>query len=221
MKNKEWLKEKLDKLTTCFNGRELSRYEMGRLDGYTHATMLLDELDEPELTQDQVDKYLYQRNLVAVDEMVIHQTGMQDKVVVEKPIIPKFVADYVETLKNNDLDLALCIYDGTYGIKVSEWLFEVDDEQGVKNRNLIMRAWLNGYNVEKEKEHYDYNNRGNCELQKEKKYYVFDSRDNSYLGFNDERTELEWHYYTVNKESFTEAEIKDIDEKFWAFAEEV
>lgn len=48
MKNKEWLREALDKLTTGFNGRELSRYEMGRLDGYTHATGLIDQLDEPE-----------------------------------------------------------------------------------------------------------------------------------------------------------------------------
>lgn len=45
-KDIKWLKEELDKSTTGFNDRELSRYEMGRLDGYTHASMLLDELDE-------------------------------------------------------------------------------------------------------------------------------------------------------------------------------
>lgn len=47
-KDKEWLKKALDKSITGFNGRELSRYETGRLDGYTHATMLIDQLDEPE-----------------------------------------------------------------------------------------------------------------------------------------------------------------------------
>lgn len=216
-KDIKWLKKQIERLSYTPKGLD----ENSSIISKNWVLNFIDQLDESELTQDQVDKYLYERNLVAVDEMMIHQTGMQDKVVVEKPAIPKFVADYVETLKNNDLDLALCIYDGTYGIKVSEWLFEVDDEQGVKNRNLIMRAWLNGYKVEKEKEHYDYINRGNCGVQKEKKYYVFDSRDDSYLGFNGERTKLEWHYYAVNKESFTEAEIKAIDEKFWDFAEEV
>ena len=64
--------------------------------------------------------------------------------------------------------------------------------------------WLDGYEVEKEK-----------------KYYVYDSTTDSYLGFNGDRTKLGWYYYIVNKESFTEAEIKDYDERYWAFAQEV
>ena len=42
-------------------------------------SMEMEELDEPELTQDQVDNYLYKRNLVAVDAMMVHQLGKKEE----------------------------------------------------------------------------------------------------------------------------------------------
>ncbi|WP_373751333.1 DUF1642 domain-containing protein [Jeotgalibaca porci] len=49
MKNdKKWLKESINELKTIFNGRKMGEYETGRLDSYTHVSMLIDYLDEPE-----------------------------------------------------------------------------------------------------------------------------------------------------------------------------
>ncbi|WP_373768373.1 DUF1642 domain-containing protein [Jeotgalibaca porci] len=50
MKNdKKWLKESVNELKTIFNGRKMGEYETGRLDGYTHVSMLIDYLEEPEV----------------------------------------------------------------------------------------------------------------------------------------------------------------------------
>ena len=141
----------------------------------------------------------------------------------EKPVIPQFIANWIDAHNlygNNPLreyrDLEIDFNEG--------W---TDEEDAAvyhwvnKNPYAFIDALRYGCEVQKEKKHCDYDNRDGCKVEKEKRYYVFDSRDDSYLGFNSERTELEWHYYAVDKESFTEAEIKDIDEKFWDFAKEM
>lgn len=142
----------------------------------------------------------------------------------EKPVIPQFVADHIEKHKGEELHLVSrldFVSEEEFEKKTKEWLYENSYEENLKHQYLLIDAVRYGYEVEKEKKNCDYDNRDGHKTEKEKKYYVFDNRDDSYLGFNDERTKLEWHYYTVDKESFTEAEIKAIDESFWELAEAV
>lgn len=69
----------------------------------------------------------------------------------QKPVVPKFVADWIELCKEK-ADLISCL-SGSYEYGVNQykritededWLFEADHQE------LVARAWLYGYEVEKE-----------------------------------------------------------------------
>ncbi|WP_242258120.1 DUF1642 domain-containing protein [Streptococcus thoraltensis] len=76
---------------------------------------------------------------------------------IQKVVIPKFVADWIDRIKSscNDVlrmsvkdamdDLSLDIEDG-HADEIKEWLW---DEK--ENWDIFVRAWLDGYEVEKEK----------------------------------------------------------------------
>ena len=66
----------------------------------------------------------------------------------QKPVVPQFVAEYIKYAKNHDWDLQdamdsdlIAIEDGNF----SYW-FYTDD-----NMELFAQAWIDGYEVEKEK----------------------------------------------------------------------
>lgn len=64
----------------------------------------------------------------------------------QKPIIPRFMADIIVSLKKNDMTLydALNIYSFDDDInEIDDWVQE--------NSDTFARAWLDGYEVEKEK----------------------------------------------------------------------
>ncbi len=208
-KDIKWLKEELDKLTADFNGRELSRYEMGRLDGYTHATMLLDELDEPEkLSEEWINehsKYYTMENSVEISDLK-NLLLPQPK----KPVLPKFVDDWIDAHNlygNNPLreyrDLEKDFNEG--------W---TDEEDAAiyhwvnKNPYAFIDALRYGYEVEKEKL-YTVELPHSYELIKLLHTQNYHIKKYSESGFGD---------YT---NTFTEAEIKKIDERLMAFAEEV
>lgn len=117
-KDKEWLKESINELKTIFNGRKMSGYVAGMLDGYNHASMLIDHLDEP-----------------------------------EKPVIPQFVADYIEQSKkdNDSINQVFAFMDDKEDKDLWHWLFPSMYEEKRANQEVFMRAWLDGYEVEKEK----------------------------------------------------------------------
>ncbi|WP_425306543.1 DUF1642 domain-containing protein, partial [Enterococcus lactis] len=73
----------------------------------------------------------------------------------QKPVVPKFVADWIELCKEK-ADLISCL-SGSYEYGVNQykritededWLFEADHQE------LVARAWLDGYEVEKEPLYY-------------------------------------------------------------------
>lgn len=106
MKNKEWLKEEINKVTSRIYGADFNTIK--------ETDDLINQLEEPEQ---------------------------------EKVAVPQFVADWIE--KNRDKTTLLdskammiqrCIHDD---LRVLDW---VDD-----NEDLFIRAWLDGYTVEKEK----------------------------------------------------------------------
>lgn len=63
----------------------------------------------------------------------------------QKPVIPQFVADYIEFKKENDFHVygAMRVIEDHYDQRVPEWFYE-------KNVETFVRAWLDGYEVEKE-----------------------------------------------------------------------
>ena len=65
----------------------------------------------------------------------------------EKPVVPQFVANYIEQMKNEDYHLlgAMTEIRSHKNKEIDDW-FYTDD-----NIDLFARAWLDGYEVEKEK----------------------------------------------------------------------
>lgn len=61
----------------------------------------------------------------------------------KKPVIPQFVADWIESMKKSYPDLGWCLTGLPDDDDVSDWMDE--------NPNEFFSAWLYGYEVEKEK----------------------------------------------------------------------
>lgn len=67
----------------------------------------------------------------------------------QKPIIPQFVADWIEKIKK-ELSLRKAMSQGYAPHEVDSWLREMDQDGACLNQELFARAWLDGYEVEKE-----------------------------------------------------------------------
>lgn len=68
----------------------------------------------------------------------------------QKPVIPQFVADYIEKYKE-ELSVREAISKSYATFEVDKWLAELDEDGNFINQNTFARAWLDGYEVEKEK----------------------------------------------------------------------
>ena len=64
----------------------------------------------------------------------------------QKPVVPQFVADYIEFKKKNNFHVygAMRVIEDHYDKRVPDWFYE-------GNIETFVRAWLDGYEVEKEK----------------------------------------------------------------------
>ena len=72
---------------------------------------------------------------------------ISDKINNPKPVkIPQFVADWIEECKNDDFHLFGAMEGISSNQKKLDYWFREDD-----NMELFARAWLDGYEVEKEK----------------------------------------------------------------------
>ena len=67
----------------------------------------------------------------------------------EKVKVPQFVADWIEECKNDDFHLFGAMEAISLNQKKLDYWFREDD-----NMELFARAWLDGYEVEKEKRYY-------------------------------------------------------------------
>ncbi|HEQ2107273.1 TPA: DUF1642 domain-containing protein [Streptococcus pyogenes] len=92
----------------------------------------------------------------------------------QKPVIPQYIADFIAEQKEHGLSLSYSI-DASMSDGVAEWYWD--------NPELFVRAWLDGYDVEKEKRYlvkmkniqksYNYLN-----YSKDKKMWVFSTKEN-------------------------------------------
>ncbi len=116
----------------------------------------------------------------------------------EKPVIPKFVADWIEKQMKfgyEDVFISMTRLRERAPEKVKFWFRN--------NSDTYARAWLDGYEVEKEK-----------------KYHIKFSHNQYACRFNEEaiNSTLVTKY---EASEFTEAEIKAIDGRLMVFAQEV
>ena len=113
-----------------------------------------------------------------------------------KPVVPKFVAEWIEELKKSHSNLAWVWQVYPNEPKIKKWLDS--------NTEKFMRAWLDGYEVEKEK------------------LYTVEIPNPNGLVVCLERLERgKIALSTLGESKLTEAEIKQDFEWAWQFAKEV
>ena len=122
----------------------------------------------------------------------------------QKPVVPKFVAEWIEYAKKKGDSLAISFKPwNLYGVEYSKADRWIED-----NQETFARAWIDGYEVEKEPLYYMklpvvYFNHWDLEA-----YLMKDDRGNITIADNND----------FNDMKFTESEIKEIDERYWPFA---
>ena len=87
----------------------------------------------------------------------------------QKVTVPQFVADWIEKERKSDGDLEDLFCDIVYDSDHVEWFREEE------NMNFVARAWLDGFEIEKEKRYY-------VKLKAVDQYLVR-SEDENFLGF--------------------------------------
>lgn len=141
----------------------------------------------------------------------------------DKVVIPQFVADLIEYYKGQGDSLGELLahieYDDVFKInlemlrKVVEWVYPDDFSDSEDRIDLIARAWLDGYEVEKEKLYiikfapsiYGTPTYGSIGVQNGKK--IMQSVYGSQEG--------------IIPNQYTRREIEEVDSKYMIFAEEV
>lgn len=149
---------------------------------------------------DEEDWLSYKAGTTDVAELILGYIDQVEQP--ELPEIPDYVAEWIDTNKEK-YDLVQLFWEigegGLVNLDVDRWIEE--------NPNTFARAWLDGYTVE------------------EKKYVVP-------LGELHALCKLTYDTVDIYKEDsdklhldddfiFTEQEIKDYDERFWAFAKPI
>ncbi|ALU78051.1 hypothetical protein AUZ27_09705 [Listeria monocytogenes] len=132
----------------------------------------------------------------------------EDKLLSPAPVlkVPRFADDWISHCKQREYDLACLLdyEDSDMSAEMNDWLSSEDS-----NQELLMRAWLDGYEVEKEPLYY-------VKLIDQATGYLNVHYDNQKLvGSNDEASEY--------KTQFTESEIKAMNkgEAYWLLKEPV
>lgn len=127
-------------------------------------------------------------------EWVGNQLKDADKIRQElnKPVIPQIVAEIIEYYKKQNATLYDALREKNFNKQYSEWLLNEQDAY-----DKVARAWLDGYEVEKEKQ-YLVKLKGLCRnhetLNREKhsnKWLFSDREENSLYGTHHTRKELE------------------------------
>ncbi|MGA4766450.1 DUF1642 domain-containing protein [Streptococcus infantarius] len=153
-----------------------------------------------------VDKGSYEKGFINALIYTLNVIKQLDEP--EKPVVPHFVADWIEEAKEGECSLctAFGLVDGDS--RNFDWLFNGDKS----NQDTFARAWLDGYEIEQEPlytvEIPNPNINAHTVLQKTEKGIVLVSVINA-----------RWRGWADSK--LTESEIKQDFDFLWQFAEEV
>ena len=106
--------------------------------------------------QELIDKYEAVECVVGiVSGKTILKTVLRDLKQLDEPEkvkVPQFVAGWIENCKRG-LSLRQAISQIHVGIELDDWLMEVDADGAFANQETFARAWLDGYEIEKEKQY--------------------------------------------------------------------
>ncbi|HEM3616806.1 TPA: DUF1642 domain-containing protein [Streptococcus suis] len=69
----------------------------------------------------------------------------------QKVTVPKFIADWIEYCKRCNLDLQMTLSRLDDDREVGDWAYDENDDLVSEKVDMIARAWLDGYEIEKEK----------------------------------------------------------------------
>src|SRR5699024_1760214 len=130
-------------------------YFRGAEDAYEDVKDWLNQLDEPEvLSQKWIDEHVDYADVRGGTQAFIHAEDLQNLLVPkqELPVIPKFVAEWIEASRHTMYHLIGAIYDGAYSEDMKEWLFKGDKRTRQDNQDKLTRAWVHGYEIEVEEE---------------------------------------------------------------------
>ena len=120
----------------------------------------------------------------------------------QKSVVPKFVADWIEYAKKKGDSLAISFKPwNLYGVEYSKADRWIED-----NQETFARAWLDGYEVEKEPLY---------EVIIGDLYLIKKFNNRNDFCFDTSRSLCTWEKSAYQ---LTEAEIKAIDERYWPFA---
>ena len=130
----------------------------------------------------------------------------------EKPVVPKYVADWIEWCKKNKVTLlgactAICDNKNIRSLDASGW--------AMKKQETFAKAWFYGYEIEKEKLYTVELPSPNCPTDD---HYILSRLKNGKIIVNRYCIE-QWEKFGDCQ--LTEAEIKQDFEWAWQFAEEV
>ena len=130
----------------------------------------------------------------------------------QKPVVPKFVAEWIEEGKRSGWHLQKALSRLDDDEKVGDWAYDENDDLIPERVDIFARAWLDGYDVEKEKlytvEIPNPNLNAHVVLQKTEKGLVLVTVGNT--GW------AEWE-----SSKLTESEIKQDFDFLWQWAKEV
>ncbi|HEL1602074.1 TPA: DUF1642 domain-containing protein [Streptococcus suis] len=130
-------------------------------------------------------------------------------------VVPKFVAEWIEECKHSGWHLEKVLYRLDDDEKVGDWVYDENDDLISEKVDMIVRAWLDGYEIEQEKLY-------TVEIPDPNSYcdYRYLSRNDNGICL-DASNDTKWKQKKRNQ--FTESEIKKDFEWAWAagFAKEI
>ena len=157
-KDKAWLKEKvqamIDEEHRCYDPLIQQRKDTCRV-----IMNLIDQLDEPEvLSQEWVDENVIEGDFRGEQEFWYGRFIEEEKVKnllvpkQDKPVIPQFISNWIESYRKKTL--VELINDAVYSSDEDSRCFRrwFHEEMGFESNysEFLARAWLDGYEVEKE-----------------------------------------------------------------------
>lgn len=104
------------------------------------------------------------------------------------PVVPECVGEWIECVKGKNKNALALLDDDNMPDNVNEWLFF---QRSDDNINLILRAWLDGYTVEKPQLFYLKNKLTGLWLMRDEVDKVYPYDHTTYIGDRDKFTQQE------------------------------
>lgn len=132
----------------------------------------------------------------------------------QKPVIPQFVADYIEKWKHKGLTIYEWFTFGNNDMDedIDKWLYNNTVEENRKREYLLIDAIRNGYEVEKEKLYHVVN---------EENYFMLRKDDGLVLSMQVSPAMSRKEFGKDPRFMLTKKEIKNYDKRYWAFRKPV